>query len=228
MQKLSGKFHFVLRFCTRKRSKTYVRGLKFVSQLYHDGSLRSHKDITGTFGLTVMQTNSLLAAIQGYIRHPYVKSRIHEEMVMESVTSRKAYENIITNRTYAFAKFEKWQVILNDLFDFDEYLVCYRNITFITNVPKYRSFQYRLMSHAIITNVHLYRWKKRGMNVCSFCGLEKETYVHLFVECQQIRELWETIEQYYRTKLRITAKNVIFNQVCPPQKSCSKLRVSTC
>lgn len=99
-------------------------------------------------------------------------------MVMESVTSRKAYQNIITNRTYAFAKFEKWQVILNDLFDFDEYLVCYRDITFITNVPKYRSFQYRLMSQAIITNVHLYRWKKRGMNVCSFCGLEKETYVH--------------------------------------------------
>ena len=107
----------------------YVCGLKFVSQLYHDGSLRSHKDITGTFGLTVMQTNSLLAAIPGYIRHPYVKSRIPEEIVMESVTSRKAYQNIITNRTYAFAKFEKWQVILNDLFDFDEYLVCYRDIT---------------------------------------------------------------------------------------------------
>ena len=83
--------------------------------------------------------------------------------------------------------------------EMETFLNCFRSIYSVTNVPKYRSFQYRLLHRSLITNVHLYHYKIRDNNRCSFCHNAKETYLHLFVYCNKVRDLWIRVEQLIKT-----------------------------
>ena len=94
----------------------------------------------------------------------------------------------------------------------------------LTNVPKLRSFQYRLSQRALVTNVNLYKWKISPTELCSFCCKKEETVIHLLVECEIVRQLWEQVSEYIRdtyhpTSLSITTYGIIFNRIVPGKSS---------
>ena len=66
----------------------------------------------------------------------------------------------------------------------------------VTNITKYRSFQYRLLHKAIVTNVHLYKWKLRSSPECEFCELFNKTLEHLFFQCEKVQNLWKEVEKF--------------------------------
>ena len=89
----------------------------------------------------------------------------------------------------------------------------------VTNVPRLRSFQYRLMQCGITTNVQLEKWELFPTNLCYYCKKEKETLVHLFCECTEIRPIWYEIfmwlqGQYSVQQLNTSNEAIIFNQIC--------------
>ena len=98
-----------------------------------------------------------------------------------------------------------------------------RNVFSITNVPKLRSFQYRLLQKAVVTNRHLVLWKILDNPSCSFCNEEIETYSHLFCDCRIVSEFWtqtmQWIENNLNEKVIIDAKRVIFNDFSPRVKN---------
>ena len=87
----------------------------------------------------------------------------------------------------------------------------------VTNIPKLRSFQYRLVHRAIILNSHLFHWKIVSSNECSFCHTDKETFSHIFVECAVVKEIWEKLlvhmEMYSLDKPNFSRFNVLFNKL---------------
>lgn len=90
------------------------------------------------------------------------------------------------------------------------------NIWSITNNGKLRSFQYRLINHAIITNVNLKQWKIVQSDLCTFCNQEKETIVHLFWECSRVVPIWNQVSEWFDKmdpSLKLNSQNVIFNNV---------------
>ena len=102
----------------------------------------------------------------------------------------------------------------------DAFLTAYKNIFLVTNVPKYRSFQFRLLHRAIITNVHLKPWKMREDDGCSFCDSDRETYEHLFVLRKSTQDLWTKFEVEFSfpiTEMRFNVHNVLWNQIIPTQ-----------
>ena len=70
------------------------------------------------------------------------------------------------------------------------------DINKITNFKKLRSFQYRLLCKAIITNMHLMHYKIRLDNRCTFCDIEKQTLSHLFLRCQVVKKFLSEICQW--------------------------------
>ena len=98
--------------------------------------------------------------------------------------------------TLVHNKFLKWKQDLNFGGDLREYGIEHINIYRVTNVPKYRSFQYRLLQRAIITNQHLYKWGKKTQNTCTFCDGTEESLVHLFFECPYTYALWIDFKEY--------------------------------
>ena len=66
----------------------------------------------------------------------------------------------------------------------------------ITNILKYRSFQYRLLQRSLMTNlVHLFKWKIVESEKCSFCKEEKETILHMLFACKYTEQLWIEVQE---------------------------------
>ena len=100
------------------------------------------------------------------------------------------YKSVNRFSTDFKSKAKAWNEELGVHIDEQTIRDCFANIYKLSNIPNIRSFQYRLLHRAIITNSHLFRWKIRDNNLCSFCHKSKETYVHLFVECPTVQEIW--------------------------------------
>ena len=94
----------------------------------------------------------------------------------------------------------------------------FRKIYTTTNVTKFRSFQYRLLQRALVTNIHLQKWGLIDTCLCSFCGSHKETVLHILWECEFVRDLWNNVCEYIEKRFRIVIRNVteqdnIFNSL---------------
>ena len=56
----------------------------------------------------------------------------------------------------------------------------------VTNITKFRSFQYRLLQRGLVTNLQLAKWGIVSSELCSFCHQSVETLVHLFCDCFEV------------------------------------------
>ena len=90
----------------------------------------------------------------------------------------------------------------------EELRKCFININRITLSTKHRSFLYRLLHLAIITNKDLLLWKMLETDKCTFCNVEVETILHLFCSCNAVRLLWSNIKQWiYNTTQEVLDLN---------------------
>ena len=101
-------------------------------------------------------------------------------------------------------KLEKWNRDLAEHISKTQWLEEINRIYVTTNIPKLRSFQYRLLQRALVTNVNLYRWGITTNNLCVLCNSEIETINHLFVECSCVSLLWQQIESFILDSFGIT------------------------
>ena len=99
-----------------------------------------------------------------------------------------------------------------------EFIECHRNIYKITNVPKYRSFQYRILQRSLVTNVQLYKWDISTNELCYFCENEKETVLHLLFSCPEVQKMWREFIQLIRDRhgeieIIISPASVLLNTI---------------
>ena len=111
----------------------------------------------------------------------------------------------------------KWSADLGIELDLNGLKGIIKNTYTITNVPKYRSFQFQLMHRTIVTNIHLHKWGIVSSDECYYCELYRESVVHLFFSCHVIHCMWEKIKSYVETvfgqEFILTKEAVITNRV---------------
>ena len=214
----------------------YDRGLRYVYQLYQDKQFKSPNQLQREFGLSHMRVNSLKAAIpkkwKEYFMeehaltynpippHNYDLCRLN---CFKNFSSR-VYKLLGENVSLIHNKYMKWSQELGH--DFCESLVEYGSkhteIYKVTNIPKYRSFQYRLLQRGVVTNILLYKWKISQSDKCSFCKEQREDIMHMLYECVNVKKLWyqvaEFIEKEYAIKVELSVKNVLFNEIYSKKK----------
>ena len=116
-------------------------------------------------------------------------------------------------------KYLKWKQELGDQFceGVKEFGDLHRDIYSVTNIPKYRSFQYRLLQWGLVTNIQLEKWQILPSNLCTFCKKEPEEILHLLAHCPEVEGLWNSYIQYIDTKYGVkpicTPTNIILNRV---------------
>lgn len=112
----------------------------------------------------------------------------------------------------------KWSNKLNLDISLAQFVKIIKNIWLITNTSKLRSFQYKILMHAIVTNVTLYKWKIPGVSkMCTFCQAEPETDIHLFCECTFVQQIWqvvvEWISKFVGNRVKLNAETIMFNNI---------------
>ncbi len=102
----------------------------------------------------------------------------------------------------------KWENGLQKLMDNKFFSSLFENIKGITLCTKLRSFQYRLLNNAVLTNKRLFKMKEVPTELCTFCNTEVETVIHVIWECNIAQHLWNNVTQWVAQK---TGKNVVFS-----------------
>ena len=202
------------------------KGLITLGQLYSNNKLRSALEVARQYGLDFLQYNMLISAVP-----KQWKEKIAIEMQDGESSDKPSFYETFTNQkhparvAYAIAqesvdlcsKQKKLEGEIKKQLKKEEFIQYFRNIWAVTNIPKYRSFQYRLLHGAIVTNTHLHRWKVIDSNMCTFCKENGETYEHLFVMCKYVQPLWVKIEEflneYSNRKIKFDREAVLCNSV---------------
>lgn len=106
----------------------------------------------------------------------------------------------------------------------EEWAKTCKSINLITLSTKLRLFQYKILQRCLVTNINLYYYKIRGNKLCTFCGKESETIVHLLWSCPKVRQFWSIVfnvycNQFQETRLTMQLDNIsekiILNTVAP-------------
>ena len=181
----------------------YERGLVFVEQLCKQDQFITYQEAEEMFDMTVMQYNSLLTAIPldcgnkiKTAQTSNVQKFDYTNCLKEKHLTSKIYKELNTrDENFMLLKYvERWEKALKTPIEYSTFLQWINNIKLATGIPKYKSFQYRLLFFGLVTNAQLYHWKKRNDNRCTFCKEAKETIFHIYCECEIVFEFMEGVQ----------------------------------
>ena len=140
----------------------------------------------------------------------------------------KVYKYISGDLSLLQNKYNSWSKHLGaDLCkDVCEFGRLHQYIYKISNVPKYRSFQYRLLQRGLVTNVQLEKWGIISSSACFYCNNNPEEIEHLLVLCPIVQVFWSEVFDWIcqkfvvnKNELRIKLENIIRNDVHKYMKS---------
>ena len=172
----------------------FQRGLLFTNQLFDGCQWKSPEELTAQFDLSTMQINCLKSAIKktqkdAAKRDEEFHDPIFRDYMRHEGAPKYVYSKIIPSPKNVCEKELKWdqEFEFQEQMDIPQQVV---NIGCVTHIAKFKSFQYRLLHRAIITNVHMKRWKKLEDDGCTHCRTkEPETIKHLLFECSIAKTL---------------------------------------
>ena len=197
-------------------------GLMYAEQLYPDGLLIGVKPAWEKYKLDPMRLNALISAIPRHWKTAIREDKkggahLYDKLIDAKGLSRWWYKNLMRRKKLYTNKHNLWEAELEMGFDERDLTDAAKHIFSVTNVPKLRSFQYRLVHKAIVVNSHLFQWGIKNSNLCTFCGDKKETLVHLFYDCDITRALWsdvlELMNSYSRREVVFNQKTVLMNSL---------------
>ena len=73
----------------------------------------------------------------------------------------------------------------------------------VTINTRLRVFQYKVLNNALFLNKHLYIFKLRDTQICSFCNQEDETVIHLFANCYKSKTLWNSLKKFFKDTINL-------------------------
>ena len=210
-------------------SDIYQKGLKYVHQLFEDRNFKTEQRMWEQYQINTLRYNSLKVAIpkewkiffQQHEKSVYMPLAPHNyDMYKDAESlSGKVYRYINGDILQIQNKYMAWTKELGvDLCqDIWEYGRVHKEIYSLTNVPKYRSFQYRLLQRGLVTNIHLKKWNMLDSENCSFCKKEKETVSHLLWKCPVVQTLWQDVFQHIQQRFgqpqQMNAEDILLNRI---------------
>lgn len=198
------------------RKSWMEKGIYFVNDLLNDnGIFMSGIDLESNYSLwDVMTLNSLISAIptewKTAIKHSQKQLRIkNENLELLKETKKKIskifYVKYIKSLTEVPAKARKrWEESIETEISEETLSQAFKTSHNTTRNTKLITLQYKLLHRITTTNSKLYKFKLLETELCSFCGETKETIIHLFYFCSQIRNLWIQLNDLIIAKLNVS------------------------
>ena len=205
-------------------------GLTIIAQLIMpEGRFIPHELLCPMYSLTKMEYNVIVSAIPKSWKKLIANTENIDEICNrrwfplvyevkhEQKTVQWYYKKVNEDKENLAKMFNKWQQRFGGGIEFCDYENAVLNINRITNFSKMRSFQYRLLSCALVFNKHLYAWGLVNTNKCVNCQVEKETMEHVFYSCNTAQKIWNEFRIFckknYDTSVNLERTNVLLSTV---------------
>ena len=145
------------------------------------------------------------------------KESLHTRLNKNNKHSKLAYSEFISKIPSVDDKYRyKWEQLLNiELLNnaWTDNLIRTHKLTLST---KLRTFQYKLVNFALVTNTHLFKWGIKPTKLCTFCHSEEEDIIHLLYQCTVTqKKMWKPLTKwldyfcYIQTDFNV--QEIIFN-----------------
>ena len=192
----------------------------------------THSEVVSKFGKCIswLEYQSIIQAIPKYWKWALTRDGLldsHEPLyqeyrIAESTTSisSKVYSRLTNSEEGLIVSACKWNKLLNLDFDNETHRDAFKNIYRVTNVTKFRNFQFRLLHNKIFCNNVLYYWNLKESQKCDFCDFEKQDIIHLLYSCPTSYSVWQNLEHILKeigesSMLIWNVSNIIYNLVHP-------------
>ena len=192
---------------------SYDKGIYFIKDLVFQGLMRpvEHFQNLGINCDDLLLINDIFKVIQEVLKDDTVVVKFHEvdianfdiglniseqNVMFRDIKSRKVYDYLVKELRKLFVL----QISDNQtVFQFTEKQITetYSGLRSMTLIRKHREFQYKLLHRAIYTKEQLSKFGFVTDNLCSFCHQEVETYIHVFLNCPKVKEIWQIMIQLF-------------------------------
>ena len=207
-------------------NKPWKKGLNYVYQLFENGSVISVTKATEQYGLSFIELNAIVQAMPQSWRDFFkcndcqtfipIKPSLYDKCLEMTSIPQYAYKQFGQDINSIDSKRISWSNKLQAIVTKAQFQTAFKRIFYVTNIPRLRSFQFRLLHHAIVTNEMLHKWKIIDSSECTFCHSSVETTVHLFLECHLVKSLWDKVKEYVKKRfsktIHLDTQSIIFNK----------------
>ena len=175
------------------------KGLLYIYQLYKNGALISVRRAYELFGLQLLDFHGIVTAIPNHWKTHSKNSgatTMYEDFLNQTCVSKIAYRKICANNMLLEVKCKKWESELGKEIAYPVFLECFKDLYKVTNIVKYRSFQYRILQRSLTTNIQLCRYRLRNDELCTLCNKHWEMVIHLMIFCEKVQNFWISVENF--------------------------------
>ena len=219
----------------------YKRGLLTIGQLFQESRFKSDEELRDEYGLSILEINSLKVSIPVSTKEIFksnsdlvLRDPKFYEYMDQLKTTKLVYKELQRNCSTDILPnlAQKWHTEICDPECCESQLDCVSNLREAFNrinchspVSKHRSFQYKLLHRAIVTNIQLERWKIKDSKMCTFCGEQEETIKHLMYTCRYVILIWDGVVEYINNtgghvnRELVTYRSIVLNSVHPNPSS---------
>ena len=119
------------------------------------------------------------------------KPLIMEKLFSIHKGSRLYYNILMSKEKHNFCS--KWENKIDSGINWKNLYLKIKSV----NDIKLRWFNIRLISRILGTNITLKCMGLRNNDLCSFCNQHRESLIHLFIECNVVKDFWTELKDVF-------------------------------
>ena len=153
----------------------------------------------------IPNTWKIILRNENYLEPIDTETKLNKMEKIDKVSKFIYWELVQVKFPAKYASKLLWEMELKISMEEEEWFTLFREFRRQIRPTKLLYLQYRILNRALTTNIKLYKWNKVSSENCSFCKKEKETVIHLLIECDKVKKLWTSLEKSinYFLKIRI-------------------------
>ena len=174
----------------------------------------NYAEITEQFPacLSWWEHQTIVSAIpQHWKRQIKIESAEDDSIEVESIYCEFQHRHKIVKEIYRQLNGEKASVMKQNYDKFkrhislnvESYEQGFTDLMLVTNIVKYRDFQYRLLVGNIYTNDRLFYWNKVPSQKCEYCK-QKQMLTHLLFDCDMAKDTWMNLHDFIVKFMEVT------------------------
>ena len=179
--------------------KAINRGLIYVKQMFPNNATISNVEAYEKYRLNWFETTAILNAIPRKWKDMCLRTEdtgppVSKFELVQQKTHKVSfiYNNMLSKQDRPF---EKLVVKINKIITVsrDELEKAFKQIYIVSNITKYRDFQYRLLNLVTHANDRLFYWKKVTSQQCDLCPHPKQNIFHMLFWCPKLQSFWRKV-----------------------------------
>ena len=187
----------------------------------------TYQQVIDLFGMNLNQLlyNTIVSAIprlsrillkQSKIDEPIKENSVYDTICQQKQCAKYIYWKILEKQhPHCIESKINWEIDLDCKIDDDSWTALYPVFRKLIMPIKLQYFQYRVLTRKLTTNAIRAKWDQMVPSTCSLCNMERETIVHLFHDCKEIKVLWRNLRKcckYYSSiNVEFTKQTIILN-----------------